>query len=248
MVNKVLIVLVLISACVSCAPKEHYPESHQVQRNECEKLPVGLSSYKSAIEIAGAQIGDFILGKGTINYTQEFTRLMSDEYAQEHLREQITCRAFARAAHQIEDLGAQNDLEVVDYFNTFFIYFSQPKTPEEQLQWRKDNPLPRRGRHAELTGAVSDKLSALMERGEWYVRKCHHNPPNQRPYGEIRQWLDDVEEFLRASFGAHQERSFRYEVADLSAPASITALCETRIQKGMVYLSNLAKTLPAPDS
>lgn len=87
-----------------------------------------------------------------------------------------------------------------------------------------------------------------MERGEWYVRKCHNNPLGQRPHEDIRQWLNDVAEFLRTSFSAHRERSFLYEVGDFTAPASITALCEKRIQKGMDYLSTLAKTLPAPDS
>jgi hypothetical protein len=112
---------------------------------QCGEVPIGVSANKNDLDLAGAQIGDFSLGKLTINFSPEFHRVVSDAATNDLVQDYIRCKAIARA-------GVHSDPTMVDYFMRLSHFLSRERTVDEQIKWRKANPFPKKQGKLELSG------------------------------------------------------------------------------------------------
>lgn len=128
--------LVVASGLVlSCASNPH-PKFGLEQPDQCGEVPLGVTMDKGELDVAGAKLGDFSLGKLNIQFTPEFQRIISDAATNALVQDYIRCKAIVRA-------GVQGDPEMVGYFMRLTQFLSKERTVPEQIQWQQANPFPR---------------------------------------------------------------------------------------------------------
>ena len=129
--------LVVASGLVlSCASNSH-PKFGLEQQDQCGEVPVGVTIDKGQLDLAGANLGDFSLGKLNIQFTPEFQKVISDAATNALVQDYIRCKAIVRA-------GVHGDPEMVSYFMRLTHFLSKEREVPEQIQWQQANPIPRK--------------------------------------------------------------------------------------------------------
>ena len=114
---------------------------------------------EGALDLAGANLGDFSLAKLNIQFTPEFQRIISDAATNALVQDYILCKAIARA-------GVQGDPEMVAYFMMLTHFLSKERTVSEQKEWRQANPFPKQKENQKSSGQESidlDDIKVLFE-------------------------------------------------------------------------------------
>lgn len=121
-----------------------------VQSGQCIDLPSGVGISEGDLDLAGISLGEFSLSKLSISYKAKFLELLSEDSKRALVIDTIACRSIVRA-------GVASDPEMVDYFNRAAnFYFSKERTPQEQTEWHRNNPIPRKQGKMDLSGLKYD--------------------------------------------------------------------------------------------
>lgn len=144
---------------LSCS-SNHNPKFGIEQPEQCAEVPVGVTIDKGQLDVAGAKIGDFSLGKLNIEYTPEFHKIVSDAGTNVLIQDILVCKAIVRAK-------VHGDPEMVSYFMRLTHFLSKERTVSEQVQWQQANPIPRK---TEVKPADVSSESAERERRNQLLR------------------------------------------------------------------------------
>jgi hypothetical protein len=173
-----LLLLLLTANFLSCAHPN--PKFGDEKKSECGEVPVGVTMDKSALDLAGANLGDFSLAKLNIQFTPELQRIISDAATNALVQDYISCKVIERA-------GVQKDPELVAYFMHLTYFLSKEPTAEEQTTWRQANPFPGKKGKPEL----SEKESTDRDDKKLFF-ECDYKPlPKTIPSGGLRAVLFD---------------------------------------------------------
>jgi len=110
---------------------------------------VGINN--NEVELAGLNVGDFALGKIDFKAKPELRELMTKAASDLTLVQYLKCVAVARGEIDKDSLEQKDHIE-----NKFYFMRSNP-TPEQILQWQRDNPFPGK------TDSVKAKKSSQLE-------------------------------------------------------------------------------------
>lgn len=133
---KPLLLVLLTHSLLSCAPTN--PTTTRMgdeKKSECGEIPAGVTMDKRELDIAGATILDFSLGKLVIKDTPQFEKIISDVASNFAATDIVLCKTIERA-------GARNNAKMVDYFTREIHFLAGRPSTSEQLQWQQANPFP----------------------------------------------------------------------------------------------------------
>ena len=154
-----LLLLLLTFTFLSCARSN--PKFGDEKKSECGEVPVGVTIDKVQVEVAGAQLGNFLLGNLNITVTPELQRVISEAATNALVQDYLDCKMLERA-------GVLKDPELVDYFTHTRHFLSTGPTPRKQTQWRQENPFPKKKGNPAQESADQDERMVYVE--------CAHRP------------------------------------------------------------------------
>ena len=134
---KPLLLVLLTYSLLSCAPTNPAPTRMGNEKiSDCGEIPIGVTIDKRELDIAGATMADFSLGKLEVKDTPQFQKIISETASNSAVTDVLVCKTIARA-------GVRGNPEMVDYFTRMTHFFAGHPRTSEQLQWRKTNPFPK---------------------------------------------------------------------------------------------------------
>jgi hypothetical protein len=134
---KPLLLLLLTCSLLSCAPANPAPTRMGDEKTtDCGEIPIGVTIDKRELDIAGATMAGFSLGKFEVKDTPKFQKTISEAASNSAATDVLVCKAIARA-------GVRGNPEMVDYFTRMTHFFARQPNINEQLQWRQTNPFPK---------------------------------------------------------------------------------------------------------
>ena len=135
---KPLLLLLLTCSLLSCNPVT--TRMGDEKTSDCGEVPVGVTIDKRELDLAGATLAGFSLGKFEVKDTPQFQKIISEAASNSAATDVLVCKAIARA-------GARGNPEMVDYFTRMTHFFARQPSISEQLQWRQTSPFPRAAAH-----------------------------------------------------------------------------------------------------
>src|SRR3954468_13876805 len=92
---KPLLLALLTCSLLSCETSKPAPATSEVEKtSKCGEILAGVTTEKSNLEVAGATLMDFSLGKVQTKVTREFQRIASEAAMNGELRVKIACIAM----------------------------------------------------------------------------------------------------------------------------------------------------------
>jgi hypothetical protein len=134
---KSLLLVFITFGLFSCSPIG--PNSTKIgdeKTSGCGEVPAGVTMDKRALDLAGAAIGDFSLGKLEVKDEPRFEKIISEAASNVAVTDVLVCKAIARA-------GVKGNPEMVDYFTRLTHFLARQPSISDQLQWRQANPFPK---------------------------------------------------------------------------------------------------------
>lgn len=105
------------------------------KKSGCGEIPIGVTIDKRELDIAGATILEFSLGKLVIKDTPQFEKIISEVASNFAATDIVACKTIERA-------GARNNAKMVDYFTREIHFLAGRPSTSEQIQWQQSNPFP----------------------------------------------------------------------------------------------------------
>lgn len=155
--------------------------------SDCGEIPIGVTIDKRELDIAGATILDFSLGKLEIKDTPQFEKIISEAASNLATTDILVCKTIARA-------GVRGNPEMVDYFTREIHFLAGHPSISEQLQWRQTNPFPK---------AAPQEQSTPRESSEIRFAKSCKQPVDglgRQPESFVPIWLDMVRLLYKEKF------------------------------------------------
>jgi hypothetical protein len=134
---KSLLLVLLTYSLLACAPTNPATTRMGDEKTaDCGEIPIGVTIDKRELDIAGATMAGFSLGKFEIKDTPQFQKIISEAASNSAATDVLVCKAIDRA-------GVRGRPEMVDYFTRMTHFFARQPSISEQLQWRQTNPFPK---------------------------------------------------------------------------------------------------------
>ena len=149
---KPLLLVLLTYSLLSCAPTNPAPTRMGDEKiSVCGEIPIGVTIDKRELDIAGATMVDFSLGKLEVKDTPQFQKIISETASNSAATDVLVCKTIARA-------GVRGNPEMVDYFTRMTHFFAGHPSTSEQLQWRRTNPFPKAAPQEQSTPVESPSM------------------------------------------------------------------------------------------
>jgi hypothetical protein len=134
---KSLFFVLLTYGLLSCAPQKAAPTTSGLGKtSQCGEILVGVTTEKQELELAGATLKEFSLGRLDIRVTPEFQRIASEAAMNEDSKIKVACKA-------IEMAGVEGDSEMVAYFIQMQSFLSMNPSVDDRIKWRQAFPHPK---------------------------------------------------------------------------------------------------------
>jgi hypothetical protein len=136
---KPLLLALLTCSLLSCETSKPAPATSEVEKtSKCGEILAGVTTEKSNLEVAGATLMDFSLGKVQTKVTPEFQRIASEAAMNGELRVKIACKAM-------ELSGGKPSDERFSYYMQLLGFLSSDPSPSavERMEWAKQVPFPK---------------------------------------------------------------------------------------------------------
>ena len=195
-----LLLVRLTYGLLSCKPTN--PTSTNIgdqKMDDCGAIPGGVTVDKRELDIAGASLLDFSLGKLVIKDTPQFEKIISEAASNLAVTDILVCRTIARA-------GVRNNPKMVDYFTREIHFLAGRPSTSEQIQWQQANPFPNAAPQDQST--QQESLSARL------VRTCKQPTVglNRRPEYFVPIWFDYLRGLKAEKFEAGRDLQNLYYI------------------------------------
>jgi hypothetical protein len=91
---KLLLLALLTCSLLSCETSKPTPATSEIEKtSKCGEILVGVTTEKRKLEVAGATLMDFSLGKVQTEVTPEFQRIASEAAMNGESRVKVACKA-----------------------------------------------------------------------------------------------------------------------------------------------------------
>ena len=211
---KPLLLVLLACSILSCRPTN--PTTTRMgdeKKSECGEIPIGVTIDKRELDIAGASLLDFSLGKLVIKDTPQFEKIISEAGSNLAVTDILVCKTIARA-------GARDNPELVDYFTREIHFLAVHPSTSQQLEWQNANPFPKtniaqsrspKPANTETAGSVQAPQESLSDR---LVRTCKQplDGLNRQPEGFLWIWLGSLSQLRRDKFPAQRDLQSLYHI------------------------------------
>ena len=105
------------------------------KNSHCGEILVGVTTEKRDLEIAGATLKEFSLGKLDVQVTPQFQRIASEAAMNDVTKMQLACEPIKMA-------GVEGNAPMVEYFIRLQSFLSANPTPEQRIEFAKAMPIP----------------------------------------------------------------------------------------------------------
>lgn len=131
---KPLLLSLLTCSLLSCNPVTTRIGGEKT--SDCGDIPIGVTIDKRELDIAGATMLDFSLGKLVVKDTQQFQKIISEAASNSAATDILVCKTIDRA-------GVRGNAAMVDYFTRMTHFFAEHPSISQQLEWQQKFPLPK---------------------------------------------------------------------------------------------------------
>jgi hypothetical protein len=134
---KPLLLVLLTFSLLSCETtrKPASTTSGLGKTSQCGEILVGVTTEKPELELAGATLKEFSLGKLDVKVTPQFQRITSEAAMNEDSKIKVACKA-------IEMAGVEGKPEMVAYFIQLQSFLSTNQTLDDRIKWAQAFPIP----------------------------------------------------------------------------------------------------------
>ena len=136
---KPLLLALLTCSLPSCETSKPASTTSEIEKtSKCGEILVGVTTEKRELEVAGARLMDFALGKAQTDVTPEFKRIVSESAMNGESRVKIACKAM-------ELSGGKPSDERFSYYMQLLGFLSSDPSPSavERMEWAKQVPFPK---------------------------------------------------------------------------------------------------------
>ena len=149
---KPLLFVLLTYSLLACETTKPVPTTSGLGKtSQCGEILVGVTIEKRELEIAGATLKEFSLGKLDTRVTPEFQRITSEAAMNEDSKIKVACKA-------IEMAGVEGKPEMVAYFIEMQSFLSTNPTVDDRIKWKKAYPFPKAAPQEQSTPVESPSM------------------------------------------------------------------------------------------
>ncbi len=136
---KPLLLALLTCSLLSCETSKPAPRTSEIEKtSKCGEILVGVTTEQRKLEVAGATLMDFSLGKIQTEVTPEFQRIASEAARNGESRVTIACKAMELSGEKPSD-------ERFSYYMQLLGFLSSDPSPSavERKEWARQVPFPK---------------------------------------------------------------------------------------------------------
>lgn len=182
------LLVLLTYSLLACETTKPAPTTSGLGKtSQCGEILVGVTIEKRELEIAGATLKEFSLGKLDTRVTPEFQRITSEAAMNEDSKIKVACKA-------IEMAGVEGKPEMVAYFIEMQSFLSTNPTVDDRVKWKKAYPFPT---------AAPQEQSTRRESSEIRFAKSCEQPVDglgRQPESFVPIWLDMLRLLYKEKF------------------------------------------------
>jgi len=191
---KLLVLVLLTHSLLSCETTKPAPTTSGIGKpSRCGEILVGVTTENRKLEVAGATLKDFSLGKVQTEVTPEFQRIASEASMNEDTRVKIACKAM-------EMSGGEPSDERLSYYIQLLGFLASDPSAAERLAWAEKVPAPKTAQPRESNptykGITGPVRSTEESPATQLARTCKQPIVGlkQRPELVIKIWYGVVNE------------------------------------------------------
>lgn len=209
---KPLLLVLLTYSLPSCeTTKPALTKSELGKASKCGEILVGVTTEKRKLEVAGATLMDFSIGKVQTEVTPEFQIIASEAAVNEDSRVKIACKAM-------EMSGAEPSPEMFTYYLHLLGFLSSTPSVEKRMEWAEKFPVPKTPQprtpnppNTGTDGSVQVPQESLSAR---LVRTCKQPTDglNRRPQAFFPFWLGSLNQLRNDKFPPQRDLQNLYNI------------------------------------